>query len=273
MATTPSQIKTVIMTGGTRGLGWEMAQALIDAGHRVVITGQQHGLHLGALQDQLNQRAGAAHALALQADVAQWADCERVVQQTLDTFGRVDGLVNNAGLGMRAIRDDFLQDPPLFWQAAPQAFADIIQTNVVGPFFMARACVPLMVAQGFGRVVNVSTSQSTIVRRGYSPYGPSKAGLEALSVVWAKDLAGTGVTVNVLLPGGASATDMLPPNTPKDKLLPPQQMRAPIVWLMSDTSSAHTGGRYSAKDWPEHLSVEAAATCARSAHQEVPHIM
>jgi NAD(P)-dependent dehydrogenase (short-subunit alcohol dehydrogenase family) len=74
MATTPSQIKTVIMTGGTRGLGWEMAEALIDAGHRVVITGQQHGPHLGALQDQLNQRAGAAHALALQADVAQWAD-------------------------------------------------------------------------------------------------------------------------------------------------------------------------------------------------------
>ncbi len=273
MVHNPSNSKTVIMTGGTRGLGWEMAEALIDAGHRVVITGQQHGPHLGALQAQLNQRAGAAHALALQADVGEWADCQRVVQQTLDTFGRVDALVNNAGLGMRAIRDDFLQDPPLFWQAEPQSFAQIIHTNVVGPFYMARACVPLMVAQGFGRVVNVSTSQSTMVRTGYSPYGPSKAGLEALSVVWAKDLAGTGVTVNVLLPGGASATDMLPPNTPKDKLLPPQQMRAPIVWLISDASSAHTGERYSAKDWPAGLSDEAASGRARSAHQEVPHIM
>ena len=273
MAMPPITPKTIILTGGTRGLGWEMAQGLIDAGHCVVITGQQNGPHLGALQEQLNQRAGAAHALALQANVGQWADCERVVQQTLHAFGRVDGLVNNAGLGMRAIRDDFLQDPPLFWQAAPQAFADIIQTNVVGPFFMARACVPLMVAQGFGRVVNVSTSQSTMVRTGYSPYGPSKAGLEALSVVWAKDLAGTGVTVNVLLPGGASATDMLPPNTPKEKLLPPHQMRAPIVWLMSDASSEHTGGRYSAKDWPAHMDEEEAANRARSVHQEVPNIM
>jgi NAD(P)-dependent dehydrogenase (short-subunit alcohol dehydrogenase family) len=124
MVTTPPSSKTIILTGGTRGLGWEMAEALIDAGHCVVITGQQHGPHLGALQDQLNQRAGAARALALQADVGQWADCERVVQQTLNAFGRVDGLVNNAGLGMRAIRDNFLQDPPLFWQAAPEAFAD-----------------------------------------------------------------------------------------------------------------------------------------------------
>jgi 3-oxoacyl-[acyl-carrier protein] reductase len=91
--------------------------------------------------------------------------------------------------------------------------------------------------------------------------------------VWAKDLTGTGVTVNVLLPGGASATDMLPPNTPTDKLLPPRQMRAPIVWLMSDASSAHTGERYSAKDWPAHVSDEAAAASARSSPQEVPHIM
>ena len=61
--------------------------------------------------------------------------------------------------------------------------------------------------------------------------------------------------------------------TLKDKLLPPQQMRAPIVWLMSDASSKHTGERYSAKDWPKHLSDEAAARLARSPHQEVPHIM
>ncbi|NBY71278.1 MAG: SDR family oxidoreductase [Betaproteobacteria bacterium] len=273
MEATTLSSKIIIVTGGTRGLGWEMAEALIDAGHCVVITGRKPGPHLETLQGRLNHRAGSKRALALNNDVGQWADCERVVQQTLDAFGRVDGLINNAGLGMRAIQDNFLQDPPMFWQAEPQAFADIIQTNVVGPFFMARACVPLMVAQGYGRVVNVSTSQSTMVRRGYSPYGPSKAGLEALSVVWAKDLAGTGVTVNVLLPGGASATDMIPPNTPKDKLLPPQQMRSPIVWLMSDASSAHTGERYNAKEWPAHLMGEEAAIQARSAVQEVPRIM
>ena len=76
---------------------------------------------------------------------------------------------------------------------------------------MAKALVPRLIAQGWGRIVNITTSHGTMVTRaGRPPYGPTKAALEAATVIWAKDLAGTGVTVNALLPGGAADTRMIP---------------------------------------------------------------
>jgi 3-oxoacyl-[acyl-carrier protein] reductase len=118
---------------------------------------------------------------------------------------------------------------------------------------MARAVIPGMIARGFGKIVNISTSDQTMVRRGYAPYGPSKAFLEAASRVWAQDLAGTGVDVNVLLPGGAADTDLLPPAADKKgadgNLLSPTVMCAPILWLASDASNGHTGERYIARLW------------------------
>lgn len=122
---------------------------------------------------------------------------------------------------------------------------------------MARACVPHMLANGFGKVINISTSDQTMARRGYSPYGPSKAALEAMSRVWAQDLEGKGVDVNVYLPGGAVDTDVLPPGAGKrgadGMLLAPSIMRRGIVWLCSDASNGQTGGRYIARLWDESL--------------------
>jgi 3-oxoacyl-[acyl-carrier protein] reductase len=143
---------------------------------------------------------------------------------------------------------------------------------------MARACVPHMVAQRSGQVVNISTSQVTMVRTGYCPYGPSKAALEAMSVVWAKDLKDSGVSVNVLLPGGATDTRLLPGSGSDRRgadgnLLAPDIMREPIVWLMERAGSHITGQRFTARLWPKGATDEHALAQARSPAHELPAIM
>ena len=112
-------------------------------------------------------------------------------------------LVNNAGIGMRTVNPRFMSEPQPFWEVTPAGFRDVMETKVVGCFLVARAVVPLMLRQGGGRVVNISMNEQTMVRRGFVPYGPAGAGVEALSRVMAADLAGSSVTVNILLPGGA----------------------------------------------------------------------
>src|ERR1700732_4191473 len=111
---------------------------------------------------------------------------------------------------------------------------------------MARHAVPVMLKAGCGRIVNVSMSQGTMRRRGFSPYGPSKAALESETIIWAQDLAGTGVTVNALLPGGAPLTGMVPDDAPDDAksaLLDPTIVVPPLLWLVSPESDGVTGQR------------------------------
>jgi gluconate 5-dehydrogenase len=111
-----------------------------------------------------------------------------------------------------------------------------VETKVVGCFLMARAVVPLMLADGGGRIVNISMNEQTMVRRGFVPYGPAGAGVEALSRVMAADLTDSPVTVNILLPGGATRTGMLPDEVSAETraaLLDPAVMGPPIVWLAS----------------------------------------
>lgn len=242
--------RAVLVTGGSRGLGREMALALAEAGARVAISGASRS---PALARTLAELEALTEAVSVAADAADSDQAGRAVEATVDAFGRIDVLVNNAGLGMRLVSETFNTVPTKFWDADPEAWSRIVAANVNGPFLAARAAVPHMLAQGFGKIVNVSTSDVTIVRRGYSPYGPSKAFLEAASRVWAADLAGTGVDVNVLLPGGATDTDLLPPAPDKKgadgNLLRPEIMRKPILWLASDLSNGVTGGRFIARLW------------------------
>ena len=278
MAADPSLAgRVAIVTGASRGLGFEMALEMAAAGMKVVLTGSRPG---GALDEAVAKAAaagGADNVLGVVADVCSYAACEAVVAQTIARFGRVDVLVNNAGVGMRLISERFNVEPTRFWEAVPEAWKAIIDTNVTGAFNMARAAVPGMVARGSGKVINVSTSDQTMVRKGYSPYGPSKAALEAASRVWSQDLEGTGVTVNVYLPGGAADTDLLPSGPGKKgadgNLLPPSIMRRAIPWLCSDASNGQTGDRYIARLWDEALPAEEAAAAARSARIDKPRIM
>jgi 3-oxoacyl-[acyl-carrier protein] reductase len=270
------QGRVALVTGGGRGLGREMVLALATAGCRVSILGSEESPQLSRTLDDAKQ-LGIGEAIAVIADVSDYAACEQAVKQTLDHFGRIDVLVNNAGRGMRVISETFNTVPVKFWEIKPEDWRKIVDINVTGAFNMARAVTPGMVAQKFGRIVNISTSPKTMVRRGYSPYGPTKSALEAMSRVWAEELAGTGVTVNALLPGGAADTDLLPPGLNRrgadGNLLDPAIMQAPIVWLASDASANHTGRRYIARLWNAELPIEQASEAACGALVSDPAIL
>ena len=192
----------------------------------------------------------------LVADVTNLQDCQRVVETAANRFGGVHLLVNNAGRGMKYVSEGFLERPTRFWEADPDTWRMIIDTNVNGPFLMARASVPIFLAQRWGRIINISMNQATMRRQGFSPYGPSKAALESETIIWSQDLEGTGITVNALLPGGATATGMIPEKVSpeiRSKLLAPDLVVPPLLWLASEASDDVTGKRIDASRWREGL--------------------
>jgi NAD(P)-dependent dehydrogenase (short-subunit alcohol dehydrogenase family) len=160
----------------------------------------------------------------------------RAVDEAWSRLGGLDMLVNNAGIGMRTVNPRFMTEPQAFWEVPPDGFRAVIDTNLTGYFLVAREVTPRMLAAGRGRIVNISVNDETMRRAGFVPYGPSRAGSEALSRIMAADLKDTGVTVNLLLPGGATATGMLPPGpVPAGmRILDPAVMGPPVVWLASD---------------------------------------
>ena len=242
-----------------------------------MITGAAVANDLHQTMAEAGRLYGPGRLLARTADVTKPDDCERTIAATLDAFGQVDAVINNAGRGMRIVSETFNTIPVKFWEIATPDWALILDINVNGVFNMARAAVPHMIKRGYGRVINISTSDQTMVRRGYAPYGPSKAALEAMSRCWAQDVDGSGVTVNVLLPGGASATELLPSGPDRrgadGNLLDPAIMGPPAVWLVSDASSAHNGERYIARLWDDTLPPALAAAKARGASVAKPAIM
>ncbi|HUI71263.1 MAG TPA: SDR family oxidoreductase, partial [Spirochaetia bacterium] len=112
---------------------------------------------------------------------------------------------------------------------------------------------------GWGRIINISVSLETMRRKGFSPYGPSKAALESMSAIWAQELVGTGVTLNLLLPGGATNTGMIPESFPEERrrqLIDPQVMGPPAVYLASNESSSVNGERIVAIEWGKERATE-----------------
>ncbi len=243
--------RVAIVTGGGRGLGRAMVLGLAGAGYDVVVTAARE---LAEVEDVAREAAtaDAGRVISVLADVTSDNDCARVVEVAMDSFGRLDILVNNAGRGMKYVNESFLSQPTRFWEADPAAWKLVIDTNVNGPFLMARHAVPAMLAGGWGRIVNISMNAETMRRHGFSPYGPSKAALESETIIWAQDLADTGVTVNALLPGGATLTGMIPEGVPENvraKLLAPDVIVPPLLWLVSDASEGVTGKRVVATKW------------------------
>ena len=239
--------EVAVITGGGRGIGRAIAEGFVNEGARVVVTAARELMEIEAFAAS---RKG--QALALLADVTDPRACERVAAEVVMHFGRIDVLVNNAGRGMKYINARFLTDPVRFWEADPQAWRMVIDTNVNGPFFMARAVVPQMLKQGSGAIINVTMNYETMKRRGFSPYGPSKAALESETIIWAQDLEGTGITVNEILPGGPTATGMIPEGLPEEfrsRLLKPGIIVPPAVFLASDEGRRLTGRRLVAMEW------------------------
>ncbi len=240
----------VLVTGATSGLGLAMARALCRAGARVAVTGRD--------RERAQRVAGEleGEAIGLVLDVRDEVSVLRGVAAVYDQLGGLDLLVSNAGIGMRTVNPAFLTEPQPFWEVDLAGFRDVLETKVTGSFLVAREVVPRMLAAGGGRVVAISMNESTMVRRGFVPYGPSGAGVEALTRVMAADLEGTPVTVNLLLPGGATHTGMIPSEVPPEvrrRLLDPAVMGPPIVWLASPEAAGLHGERIVATDFASWL--------------------
>jgi 3-oxoacyl-[acyl-carrier protein] reductase len=239
-----------------------MVLGLARAGIHVVATAARERGEIEAVADEVRQNCGESRVLPLVADVTCEDDCAEAVDAAVKRFGRLDILVNNAGRGMKYVSNEFLSEPTRFWEVAPETWRLVIDTNVNGPFMMARHAVPVMLKAGWGRIVNVSVSPGTMRRRGFSPYGPSKAALESETIIWAQDLEGTGVTVNVLLPGGATLTGMVPQTLSekaKSTLLDPSIIVPPLLWLVSPEADGMTGCRLVATKWRKGAEGKAAA--------------
>jgi NAD(P)-dependent dehydrogenase (short-subunit alcohol dehydrogenase family) len=236
----------VLVTGGTSGLGRAMGQALGQAGARVAVTSR----------DRERAQAAAVElgggALGVELDVRDARSVLAAVDSTYEVFGGLDLLVNNAGIGMRTVNPRFMTEPQPFWEVAPAGFRDVLDTKATGTFLLAREVVPRMLSAGGGRLVTISMSEQTMTRRGFIPYGPSGAAVEALARVMAADLADTPVTANILLPGGATATGMIPEEIGDElraNLLDPAIMGPPILWLASPAAAGVHDERIVARDF------------------------
>jgi NAD(P)-dependent dehydrogenase (short-subunit alcohol dehydrogenase family) len=239
----------VLITGATAGLGLAMAKSLLASGARVFVTGRDRDRvvrTLAGFQSPPGESAGAAM------DVRDEGSIRAALANMLEIWGGIDVLINNAGIGMRTVSPKFLTDPKLFWEIPAEGFRNLIDTNLTGYFLVAKEVVPHFLKAGRGRIINISMNHETMRRRGFIPYGPSRAATESLSHIMAQDLAGSHVTVNLLLPGGATATGMIPSEVPESMrpyILSPDVMADPVAFLCSAEGREVTEQRIIAKDF------------------------
>ncbi len=240
----------VLVTGGTSGLGRAMARALAQAGAEVVVTGRR------LERAQATAAELGAGTLGVELDVREPDSVSAAIEAVYARLGGLEVLVNNAGIGMLTVNPRFMTESQPFWDVPPDGFRDVLDTKATGTFLVARAVVPRMLSAGRGRVVTISMSEQTMTRRGFVPYGPAGAAVEALARVMAADLADTPVTANILLPGGATATGMVPDalgDEQRANLLDAAIMGPPIVWLASADAAGVHDERIVARDFEDWL--------------------
>jgi NAD(P)-dependent dehydrogenase (short-subunit alcohol dehydrogenase family) len=193
-----------VVTGASSGLGAAMAEALLQAGATVAVAARP-GERLEAAVEGWRERDLKAEALPL--DVRDPDSAASAAATIGEHWPSLDLLVNNAGIGMRTVNPRFITDPQPFWDVPLDGFRDVVETNLTGYFTVAKAFTPLLLEQGRGRIVNVTINLETMRRRGFVP---SRAGAESLSLIMTEDLRPHQISVNLLLPGGATLTGMIP---------------------------------------------------------------
>ncbi len=255
--------KTAIVTGAASGMGAVMAAALVDAGARVAGV-DIDGDRIARLDAEWRGRHNERRFVGIAGDVSSLDDCRAMVARAVAEFGGLDILVNNAGVGMAPAQPLNRTGRVRFWETVPEGWLRIIEIDATGAYLMAHVAAPHLIARKWGRIVNVTTSYDTMMAPGLSAYGGAKAALEANTVIWAKELEGTGVTANVLVPGGPTDTAFFPPDFPRDGLLKPTLMGPPIRWLASPQSDGVSGFRFIARDWDISLPPSEAAAKLRA---------
>ena len=267
--------RVAIVTGAAGGIGRAMVQGLLSAGIRVAGVDRDRE-PLEALTASAREQGKAAELLTIATDLTDDSAADAITKATRGKFGRIDILVNNAGIGPGAIRPDSWQRPLKFWEITPDQWRRFVAVHTTAPLTLTNAVVPEMMRQRWGRIINVTTSLGTMLNAGSPTYGPSKAALEALSAIMAKDLDGTGVTVNVLVPGGITNTPMVSESGfDRAQMIQPEVMAPPLLWLVSDAAGKVTGRRFLGVHWdptlpPEQAAEKAAAPVAWTSIATMP---
>jgi NAD(P)-dependent dehydrogenase (short-subunit alcohol dehydrogenase family) len=256
--------RVVLVTGAAGGIGRVITAALLADGHSVAAVDRDtEGLaQLAAAHDAPETKP---RLLTIAEDLELGFGCHAAVRAARSQFGTIEAVINNAGIGMSSIRPDADAKPPGIDELTPEIWEPFLSIFVRAPAILVRAALPFMKQGGFGRIVNNTTSYLTMLR--VLPYGAVKAALEAMSAVWAKELEGTGITVNVLVPGGPTDTPLISDASgwPRDKMLRPDIMGPPARWLISNASANFTGQRIIAARWDADLAPDEAVKRASRA--------
>ena len=251
--------RAVLITGAAGGLGSVMTTALLKDGHTVAAV-DRSGEGLARLTAALG--VGRERLLPIETELSEPAACAQAVEAAAAHFGRLEAVVNNAGIGMSVIRPDAESHHPGIAEMTAEVWDRFFAINVRAPLLVTQAALPHLKRAGWGRIVNNTTSYRTMLR--VLPYGATKSALESMSAVWALELEGSGISVNVLVPGGPTDTPFIndAAGWPRDQMLKATIMGPPIAWLMSDASNGVTGKRFTAQQWDVSLPPDDAAKSA-----------
>src|SRR5436305_578448 len=275
--------RVALVTGGLRGLGKAMALGLAREGHPVVAVGHIES-DIAEMQADAEKLQVTGHFHPLVADLRRADECDRVVAEARARFGHLDILVNNAGLTFTYIDPDRFRRPTVqrFWEVGDDIIDNVISTNYLAADRLSRRVVPAMVEKGWGRIVNVTTKLDTMNRLGTHPYGASKAALEMATEVWAKDVEGTGLTINIVNPGAGANTPGMADEMRQmsrdgraARLVEPEEMVPPLLYVVSREADRVNGMRFDANAWDAALApAEAARLAGRPAgfvlHPQAP---
>ncbi len=247
---------TALITGASSGMGYEMAKELLSHGATVII-GAREGSKLDNAYEQLSAKGYDVYTVPL--DVCDEESVAKAAEWFEEYFDHLDMLVNNAGIGSNAPGMENLAADHHFFDIPISSVKAVIETNLIGYFMVSSKFVPLMVEKGQGSLVYVSTSTGTMTRKGQLPYGPSKAGAEAMTAIMAEELRDLGIMVNVICPGGFTDTGMAGTGVKEFfqknnmEILQPNVMNDVILFLASSSSKGITNEKIIGKDFPDWL--------------------
>lgn len=254
----PDRSRAVVITGGAGGIGAAMVRALLQDGWHVVAVGRS-STSLEALHDSLDAPL-RERLLCVAADVGDPAAPQRIDDAAAARGWSVAAVIHNAGVPRRGHNGTMFTAPARFWEVDLAEWDEAFRVNTTGAYLLSRHFAPRMMQAGWGRFIHIATSMHTMVAGGTSPYGPSKSAFESLASIMAYDMAGTGVTSNLIAPGGMVDTPFLPehPTIARKDMLRPEVMVPPMRYLMSAAADGISGVRITARLWPADMPVEQA---------------